>query len=110
MNIFESWVNIVNYDIYDVLSTYERLFNELDIDISDYKDDFYEWTDAEILQDNCKKILLYEAQEEGIIPDEIDIFDCFSVDYEFAINSEVEDYEKIVKDFEDWCGIKLNVL
>lgn len=110
MNIFESWVNLVDYDIYDVLSTYEHLFNELDINISDYEDDFYEWTNVETLQENLKKILLYKAQEEGIIPDELDISDCFSVDHEFAIYSEVENYEQIVKDFEDWCRIELKVL
>lgn len=110
MNIFEQYVNIIDYDIYDVLSTYEHLFNQLGINISDYEDDFYVWDDAETLQENCKKILLYEAQKEGIIPDEIDISDYFSVDHEFAIYSEVEDCEGIVKDFEDWCGILLKVL
>lgn len=109
-NIFEDYIMMLNYDIYDVLFTYERLFNELNIDIGNYEDNFYIWDDPIILQENCKKILLYKAQEEGIIPEETDIYNCFSVDNEFAIYSEVEDYEQIVKDFYNWCGIELKIL
>lgn len=112
-NIYEDYLSILDYDIYETLSTYESLFRELEIDICDYEDYFRfdDWNDAENLQETLKKILLYKAQEEGIIPDDVDIDDGFSLYKNFAIiSSEAEDAKKVVADFEDWCGIKMGIV
>lgn len=111
VNIFEDYIYNVNYDIYDVLSTYQTVFDILNINICDYADSFsqYSWEDPDELQCIFKCILLSEAQENGIIPDDVDIESCFDVDCEFAIHSSrVENYKQVVADFKDWCGIELD--
>lgn len=110
MNIFEDYLEIVDYQAYNILSTYEHLFNNLGICISKYEDEFGYWDVPDNLQENLKKILLYGAQEEGIIPEEVDVENCFNVSEDFAIYSNTENYKQIIKDFEDWCEIELNVL
>lgn len=109
MNIFEDYLNIVDYNLYDVLSTYEIIFNKLNINICKYEDDFSNWDNPEHLQEILKRILLYEAMEEGIISDELDTYEDFDLEDEFAISKNVEDYEQIIEDFYNWCGIKLNI-
>lgn len=111
-NIFADYLSIYDYNVYDVLMTYANLFDELDINIDQYEDNFcsYDW-ESSILQDTLKKILLYKAQEEEIISYDIDIDECFEVHNQFSIKaSECEDCQQIVESFEDWCGIKLDII
>lgn len=108
MNIFEDYISIFNYNTYDILATYENLFTRLGIRIADFDDNFRSWDwDEDNLQETLKKILLYSAQEEGIIPDDVDI-DDFKVNDEFSISTTIDNYKQIIKDFEDWCGIELD--
>lgn len=113
-NIFADYVSILDWSAYDILAAVESLFNKLDINISEYEDNFQcsDW-DSDSLRETLCKILLYKAQEEEIIPETADIDECFKTYGDLAIKSSEFDTdicEQIVKDFEDWCGIKLDII
>lgn len=107
MNIFRDYLEAtVSYNVVELLETYDDLFDRLGIDISsEYLSD-----DAFLLQEQLKTILVKTAQDEGIIPEDWDIEECFNLNRKFAIYSDIapkEDLQKVIKDFEDWCGIQL---
>ena len=100
----------------DILSLYGNLFERLGIHIDDYEDEcnWTDWDDEDNLQAIFKKILLKEAQDNGIIPDFIDIDEQFNIDGDFAIYKSSKDdnqlIQDIVTDFKDWTGIELNII
>lgn len=111
MNIYRDYIEATNYDILDVLETYEDIINELEIDIStEYLDD-----NAIVLQEQLKTIIVKKAQDEEIIPENWDIDECFNLDRRFAIifNPEImteDEMFRVVSDFKDWCGIDLQII
>lgn len=116
MGLFQDFVEEnFGYNIVDVLETYESLFKELLVDTSKHSD-LLNVYDADELQCNLKSILLFQAQEDGIIPDDWDIDDWFDVDECFSIcvpdevtEEQNEQIMKVVDAFEDWCGIHLSI-
>lgn len=113
MNIFRDFVEInFDYDIVDVLDTYESLFERLYIDLGSYEDEIRNPWDGNDLQETFKLILLNEAQNNGIIPETWDIYQNFDVEESFAIvnydDFDEEEINKVIEDFEDWCGLKLH--
>lgn len=113
MNIFRDFVEAnFDYDIIDVLDTYENLFAKLGIDISDNDLVRNPW-DGEYLQSSMKIILMTAAQQEGIIPETWDLdYHCDEDDPFILVNFDEDEMEKVhnaVEDFKDWCGIKLSV-
>lgn len=110
MNLFETYLEEREPDMYDVLSTFAEYFENARIDtISD--PDLLHCNDADQLCTNLKLILLESALEEGVLPSWCEPIDeWFEVDGDFYIK-EHEDYncEAIQESFYDWCGIELNI-
>lgn len=114
MSIFRDFVEAnFDYNIIDVLDTYEDLFDRLGIDISDNDLVRNPW-DGDDLQQNLKIILMTAAQQEGIIPEHWDLdIHCDDEDVFTLINfedDEMEEVYKVIEDFKNWCGIELTVI
>lgn len=119
-DIFETFITLEHgIEVADVLSIYGNLFEKLHIHIDDYEDDFtyVSFDDEDDLQNIFKKILLKEAQNNGIIPENWDIEERFELDGDFAIinndpedRDDIKDIQDIVVDFKDWTGIELDII
>ena len=115
MNIYRDFIETNNYPLIEILDTYENIFTKLDIDITeeDYSDLITNVYDEYDLELAFKKIILMKAQEEDIIPYEWDIDVQFNLDYDwfYLINEEetVEEIQKYLDDFKEWCGIIIRI-
>lgn len=119
-NLFEFFVAVEHGEfIVDILSLYGNLFERLHIYLDEYEEDFQQiiLSDEDKLQTTLKKILLKEAQNNGIIPEFWDIDERFELDGEFAIRNndpedqdDIKDVQDVVTDFKDWTGIELDII
>ena len=109
-NIFADYLELYDWHIYNTLLTYKDIFDKVKIDITQYESNF-RWEDweCENLQKTLNKILLLKAKEEGVIPEHIDIDEYFYDLYRgIFIEKTCENYQDIIKNFKDWCGIIIN--
>lgn len=113
MNIFRDFVEAqLGENCVELLESYESLFNKLNIDLSDYPDvalsnNYYE------LNESLRWVILIEAQDINIIPDNWVIWDMFNYEDPFNLcnsnNIDEEEIKEIVKKFEDWCGLNITI-
>lgn len=111
MSIFRDFVEVqLGEDCVRLLESYESLFNKLNIDLSEHPDvalanNYYE------LNESLRWVILIEAQDNNIIPNNWIIWDMFNPEDPFDLcnsnNIDEEELKEVVKKFEDWCGFNL---
>lgn len=100
-------------DITECLETFKPIFERVDLDLIDYEDELPEIYDEQSAYRSMKMVLLFRANDEGIIPADFDVWDDFEVEDDFAIirgEHSSEEVSEIVDNFKDWCGLKLNII
>lgn len=116
-NLFESIVIAAfGDDIADVISIYGNLFERLHINVDEYEEQLSscDFSDVEELSTLFKRILIEEAKNNNIIPEEWDIEEYFSLYEDFSIIcsdvDNLEEIEQVAQDFKDWTGIEIGIL
>lgn len=115
-NLFEFIIAQEHGDsLADLISVYGDLFEKLHIHLCDYEEDFawQDWDDEDDLQAKFKRILLKEAQDNDIIPEDWDIEESFNFYNDFSIVGGYDDRDviiNVVTDFKDWTGIELDII
>lgn len=111
-NIFEEYLELTtSSDTLDVLNTFAKFFEKKNISLFEYEN-YFDSYDSETVYDSIKLIILLEAQKVGVIPDSIDIEDCFVLHdgvYDI-ISANCPNAEQIQADFKEWSGIELDIV